>query len=122
MKTETLQQTGYKDGLNGVYNNPNPNPEPQQYTEFMEYHNANNNGQWNRRTATELIEKLKEFNYHVTLPTGDDKIHIMGKGTGYFAVKGAKANSIVKELTARNFNAYCKKSYDGYWDIYVKLI
>jgi hypothetical protein len=60
MKTETLQQTGYKDGLNGVYNNPNPNPEPQQYTAFMEYHNANNNGQWTRRTATALIEKLKE--------------------------------------------------------------
>jgi len=120
-KTHTLTETGYMDGLNGVYNNPNPNPEPNQYNLFMEYHNANNQGQWNKRTATELMNKLREFNYHVTWPTGDDKIHVMGKGSGYFSAKETKANGVVKELTARNFQAYCQKSYDGYWDIYVKI-
>ncbi len=111
----------YKDGLNGIYNNPHPNPEPSKYAEFMEYHNDNQQGQWHRRTATQLMERLKALNYHVTIPTGDDKIHIMGMNKGYFAAKEAKAKTITSQLIAHNFQAYCQKSYDGYWDIYVKI-
>lgn len=67
----------------------------------------------------ELLDKLKKQGYNVTIPSGDNRISVMGYGKGYFKAKKQMAKSIIETLKANGYNAVSELDSDGYYDFWV---
>jgi hypothetical protein len=66
-----------------------------------------------------LKDKLKSQGYNVTIPSGGNRISVMGYGKGFFNAKKQKAESILSSLKYNGYNAISKLDSDGYYDFWV---
>lgn len=66
-----------------------------------------------------LRDKLKSQGYNVTIPSGGNRISVMGYGKGYFNAKKQKAESILSSLKRNGYNAISDLDADGYYDFWV---
>lgn len=66
-----------------------------------------------------LKDKLKNQGYNVTIPSGGNRISVIGYGKGYFNAKKQKADSILSSLKRNGYNAVSELDADGYYDFWV---